>query len=372
MNDMKKLFHGRYDEQRVFITGDTGFKGAWLAFWLQQLGAEVLGAALPPLYEKGPFVALNELTRHVDLDVRDATRVHDAINEFQPGVIFHLAAQALVRESYQTPRETAETNIMGTVNILEAVRKQAHPCAVVIVTSDKCYENNGQNFGYRENDPMGGHDVYSASKGCTELITAAYRRSFFADDEIGIHIATARAGNVMGPGDWAEHRIIPDMVRALSHGRTLVVRHPGAVRAWQHVLEPLSGYLWLGTMLGNDRQTGYDHAWNFGPWPQATCTVEKVVNRFIQAWGSGHWETESRKCPLHEAGFLTLDIGQAVRELHWKPVWSFDKTVRYTADGYRDWVNCGSPIEYQRIMQREIQRYVNDARHVEVQWANTP
>ncbi|MGD9874746.1 MAG: CDP-glucose 4,6-dehydratase [Kiritimatiellia bacterium] len=354
-------FSSSYKGKRVLVTGDTGFKGSWLAFWLQSMGAQVSGYALPPEYEQGPFVGggLKELIRHTDGDVRDYERFARAVSEAAPDVIFHLAAQPLVVESYNTPRETMDTNIMGTVNLLESVRRAGKPCAVVVVTSDKCYENRETERGYIEADPMGGHDVYSASKGCAELVVSAYRRSFFTKSEI--HAATARAGNVIGPGDWAANRIVPDCIRSLAAGEPIRVRNPQSVRPWQHVLEPLSGYLLLGSLLLKDNVCA--DAWNFGPEAEAARTVGDLVDRVIACWGSGSRVFPGISNAVHEAGLLTLNIDKAMTRLKWRPVWNFDQTVAHTVTGYRDMMKCaGGATAVRAMMAREIAAYEDDQR----------
>jgi CDP-glucose 4,6-dehydratase len=310
-----------YRTRRVFVTGHTGFKGAWLAQWLGTLGADVTGYALDPPTTPSLFdaIELGNRLRHVVADVRDSDRLVAEVQAAQPSVIFHLAARALVRRAYEEPRETFETNVMGTVNVLEAARACPSVRAVVIVTSDKSYENLETGRAFRESDPMGGRDPYGASKGCAELVTAAYRESFFAD---GAAVASVRAGNVIGGGDWAPDRIIPDSVRALAAGEPIVVRNPDAVRPWQHVLEPLAGYLWLAALMLRDGPR-YDGAWNFGPTDEAgDHPVRWVVERFFGEWGSGSWTTPGGTGPKpHEAHRLSLDSAKAREQLGWSPVW---------------------------------------------------
>ncbi len=294
---LAETFAGR----SVFLTGHTGFKGSWLAIWLDRLGARVSGYALSPPTEPNNFLASNVgdlLAGNYVADVRNADSLTRAIADARPDAIFHLAAKALVQESYLQPRETFEVNIMGAVGVLDAVRSIGRPCAVVVVSSDKCYENREHVWGYREIDPMGGYDPYSASKGAVEIVTAAYRRSFFPPDRLaghGIKVATARAGNVIGGGDWAKDRIIPDVVRHLQAGEAVPVRNPAAVRPWQHVLEPLSGYLTLAArMLGSDDPRWCD-AWNFGPLPGDEMPVGRLVDSFVAAWGAGPLERHERR-----------------------------------------------------------------------------
>jgi len=325
----------------VFLTGHTGFKGSWLSIWLHQMGAKVSGYALAPESNPSNFQVSGVqklLARHYEADLRDMPALRQAIVESQPDVIFHLGAQALVRPSYQTPRETFETNVMGTCNVLECVRERARPCTVIIVTSDKCYENREQLWGYRECDAMGGHDPYSASKGTAELVVASYRRSFFPaakSAEHQIKVASARAGNVIGGGDWARDRIVPDIVQSITAGKPIAVRSPRSVRPWQHVLEPLSGYLTLAARLLNDDNPALCDGWNFGPNVEGNACVKDLVETFLETWGSGTWEDKSDPNQLHEAHLLRLSIEKAVMQLGWRPVWAFRETIRQTAAWYR-------------------------------------
>jgi len=304
-----------YDRKRVLVTGHTGFKGSWLSLWLTIMGAKVLGYALEPNTDPNLFNVLNlqKDIDHVIGDVRDFEKLREVITEFKPEIVFHVAAQPLVRFSYREPRLTYETNVMGTVNLLEAVRQTKSVRAVVNVTSDKCYENKEWVWGYREIDPMGGYDPYSSSKGCSELITAAYRNSYFKNTETAI--ASARAGNVIGGGDWAEDRLIPDIVRSLSQGKQIIIRNPKATRPWQHVLEPLSGYLLLGKLLYEKGQE-FAEAWNFGPTDSSVMTVEEIVKKSIEIWGSGSYVIDSSEQP-HEANLLKLDVSKAEWKLGW-------------------------------------------------------
>ena len=286
------MFEEFYSGKRVLVTGHTGFKGSWLTLWLTIMGAKVLGYALEPNTDPSLFNVLNlqKDIDHVIGDIRDFEKLREVITEFKPEIVFHLAAQPLVRLSYREPRLTYETNVMGTVNLLEAIRQTKSVRAVVNVTSDKCYENKEWVWGYREIDPMGGYDPYSSSKGCSELITAAYRNSYFKNTEAAV--ASARAGNVIGGGDWAEDRLIPDIVRSLSQGKQIIIRNPKATRPWQHVLEPLSGYLLLGKLLYEKGQE-FAEAWNFGPSDSSVMTVEEIVKKSIEIWGSGSYIVDS-------------------------------------------------------------------------------
>ncbi len=318
--------------KRVFLTGHTGFKGSWMALWLRQLGAEVTGYALEPptnpsLYE---LARVGEGLRSIIRDVRDDAGVEAAVREARPEIVFHMAAQSLVRRSYADPLGTYATNVLGTANVLEAIRQVGGVRVAVVVTSDKCYQNDELGRAFVEDDPMGGHDPYSSSKGCAELVAAAYRASFLAKQ--GTAVATARAGNVIGGGDFAEDRLIPDMVRAISEGKPARIRNPHAVRPWQHVLEPLSGYLLLAERMWHDPK--FAQSWNFGP-DDADCRpVADVLQGFIQLWGEGaSWQADAGAYP-HEAGFLKLDCSKA-RQLGWEPRWDLETALRTTVRWYQ-------------------------------------
>lgn len=320
--------------KRVLVTGHTGFKGAWLAAWLARSGASVTGVALAPETSPNLFDLLG-LARSVDSrlrDIRDLEAIQGIFRAVKPEVVFHMAAQALVRRSYADPIGTYATNLMGTVHVLEAARATDAVRAVVNVTSDKCYENLETQHAYRETDAMGGHDPYSSSKGAAELITSAYRRSFFARE--GKLLASARAGNVIGGGDWSEDRLIPDCVRAFSAGKPVVIRNPLAVRPWQHVLEPLSGYLALAERLASG-DAAYAEGWNFGPGESDSAPVERVVNDVVRLWGGGaRWE-QDRTAQPHEAHLLRLDAGKAREKLGWKPRLALGEALAWTVDWYR-------------------------------------
>jgi CDP-glucose 4,6-dehydratase len=339
MKDVTPAFAGR----SVFLTGHTGFKGSWLALWLHRLGARLSGYALTPPTEPNLFdlARIRQLVaNHHQTDLRDFLRLRGAVDAAQPDFVFHLAAQALVRESYAQPRDTFEVNTLGTVNLLEALRLSGRPCVVVVVTSDKCYENRGAPEPYAETDRMGGHDPYSASKGAAELVVAAYRRSFFPPEKLaehGVKLASVRAGNVIGGGDWAKDRIVADIARALAAGEAIPVRNPGAVRPWQHVLEPLSGYLSLAAKMASSDDPRWCGAWNLGPEPDAHITVRELVERFIAAWGGGEWRDVSDPRQPHEAAVLRLSIRKARVELGWRPRWDNDEAIRRTAAWYRDY-----------------------------------
>lgn len=346
-----------YRGKRVLVTGHTGFKGSWLSLWLYELGAEVTGIALPPQSSPNHWDLLGLPIAEHRLDIRDFGALARAFDEVQPEVIFHLAAQPLVRRSYRLPLETWSTNVMGTANVFEACRQSNSVRAIVAVTTDKCYENVEWPWGYRENDRLGGHDPYSASKAGSELVAASYRRAFFNSDSAPL-LATARAGNVIGGGDWSEDRLIPDLVRATSQGRSLEVRSPHSTRPWQHVLESLSGYLQLGARLMKGDKTFAD-AWNFGPAPDGNRSVEEVLRVLNRKWETVRWHVKTLESQPHEAKLLYLDNSKARTLLEWEPVWDIDETVRRTAEWYRAW------LEHKRIISYEqLADYVADARQI--------
>ncbi len=323
-----------YRNKKVLITGDTGFKGSWLAIWLNEIGAKVFGYALPPQNNYDNFVTsrLNDKIIHQNGDIRDYKKLFNFFNEVKPDIAFHLAAQSLVLESYKNPKYTFETNILGTVNFFEAVRNSKSIKVAINVTSDKCYKNNEWVWGYRENDPMGGKDPYSASKGASEIITSSYLQSFFLSEN-SPNIASVRAGNVIGGGDWAENRIVPDFFRALNNNEPLYLRSPKATRPWQHVLEPLSGYLLLGAKLYIEGKK-YSGAWNFGPLGDYHHTVEDLIKKMIELIKRGKYTFSDSENKFHEAQLLKLDISKAIHYLHWEPTLTFEETVAFTVEGY--------------------------------------
>jgi CDP-glucose 4,6-dehydratase len=325
-----------YKNKKVLITGHTGFKGSWLAIWLKELGAEVYGYSLAPYTDMDNFVGCNLETKinHVEGDVRDGDKLKKYFQEIQPDFAFHLAAQPLVLLSYQDPVGTFETNLMGAVNFFEAVRATPSVKVAINVTTDKCYDNKEWVWGYRENDPMGGKDPYSASKGCSELITNSYWESFFKKEGT-CNIASARAGNVIGGGDWAADRIIPDFFRAVQKGIKLEIRNPFATRPWQHVLEPLSGYLNLGAALYKEGKK-HSGGWNFGPEDTANYSVQELIDKMLTYDSAGGYVIPPLEEKLHEAVLLKLDISKAVNNLKWHPVLTFDETVLFTLNGYKD------------------------------------
>lgn len=350
----KRFWQGR----RVFITGHTGFKGGWLSLWLQSLGAEVTGYALEAPTKPSLFEVANiseGMCSHIG-DVRDLDHLLRAIKEARPEVVFHMAAQPLVRRSYVNPVETYATNVMGTVHVLEAVRQTEDVRVVMNVTSDKCYENREWVWGYRESEPMGGYDPYSNSKGCAELVTSAYRCSFFNPASYknhGVALASARAGNVIGGGDWADDRLIPDFMRAILAGRPVIIRSPHAIRPWQHVLEPLSGYLLLAELLWT-RGSEFAEAWNFGPHERDAKTVEWIVGHLIQLWGKGaSWQLDDREHP-HEAHYLRLDISKARMKLGWQPRWNLETALSSIIEWYRAYL---AGVDMREAMQKQIAAY---------------
>ena len=334
LSDLPAAFAGK----RVLLTGHTGFKGSWLSLWLDRLGAEVFGLSLAPPTTPSMFEVCDVASTldHKVGDIRDYDLVRDRVAAVRPEVVLHLAAQPIVRQSYVDPLETMSSNVMGTAHVLEAVRASGLSCAVVVVSSDKCYDNRGWIWGYRENDPMGGSDPYSASKGMTELVTSSWRDSFFGPDS-GVALASARAGNVIGGGDWAADRIIPDCIRAFAEGRSVELRNPRATRPWQHVLEPLGGYLLLASRLMGDDSREYCSGWNFGPSPQDVRPVADLVAMAAKAWGgAADWIASPGPHP-HEAAVLSLNCDKAISTLDWRPTWSLETMIGHTADWFRAW-----------------------------------
>jgi len=354
--EMTNKFSDVFSGKKVLVTGHTGFKGSWLSLWLHLLGAKVIGYALPPTGDYDNYSLVNLQSKIIDIrgDIRDKEHLREVFETHQPDFVFHLAAQAIVRDSYLYPVDTVETNVMGTVNILENIRLSESVKAGLIVTSDKCYENKEQIWGYREEDMLGGHDPYSASKGCAELITASYRRSFFSCEKDGIQkpVSTARAGNVIGGGDWSVYRILPDCVRSLEKGEPIGIRNPNAVRPWQFVLEPLYGYLLLVSgMLGEPKR--FCGAWNFGPDFKSVVSVREVVEKVLQHWGTGEWVDRSDGTAPHEAGLLNLDCSKAKARLHWRPRLSLDEVLEWTLA----WYQAYQTADMYEFCCRQIEEY---------------
>ena len=332
-----------YKGKKVLITGHTGFKGSWLSIWLNKLGADVIGYALPPVNEDDNFVlsGISGKIKDITGDIRDRDHLFSVFKKEKPEIVFHLAAQALVIDGYKNPIETYETNTMGTANLLDAVRNSDTVTTAVFITTDKVYENKEWIWPYREFEQLGGYDPYSSSKGAAELIIASYRKSFFNPEKYSEHrksIASVRAGNVIGGGDWAANRIVPDCIRAIEKNQIIEVRSPKAVRPWQHVLEPLGGYLLLGAkMLAQPLK--YNEAWNYGPEAENIINVGKLVNEIINVYGQGRWKDTSNPEALHEAKFLALDINKAKHLLGWNPVLNFLETIEFTVDWYKNYKN---------------------------------
>jgi CDP-glucose 4,6-dehydratase len=348
-----------YRGKRVLVTGHTGFKGSWLSLWLSQIGADVTGFALPPATDPSMFAAakVGTVIRHVEGDVRDLRALREVWNACRPDVVFHLAAQPIVRESYRQPVETITTNVVGTTHVLELARESRGPLALVCITSDKCYENVEVPYGYREDDRLGGADVYSGSKAAAEILISSYRRSFFSQPGAPA-VASVRAGNVIGGGDWASDRLVPDAVRALAARQTIHVRNPKSVRPWQHVLEPLSGYLTVGARLQQTDAGGLSarSAWNFGPTIPNARSVADVVDGIIREWGSGRWEQPPADGGGHEATLLRLAIDRAQLLLGWGPRWDFDETMKRTVEWYREYYKGGDVLA---CAARQIADYTN-------------
>lgn len=360
-----------YKQKKVLITGHTGFKGSWLSFWLSMMGANICGYALEPSTEPNLFnlLELNTKINNNIGDVRDFNRLENVIKDFKPEIIFHMAAQPLVRESYKNPAYTYETNVMGTVNILEIARKTESVKSIINITTDKCYHNNEWIYGYRENDELGGYDPYSSSKACAELVSESYRNSFFNPTEYGkthkISLSTVRAGNVIGGGDWAKDRLVPDCIKAIVNNEEIIIRSPKATRPWQHVLEPLSGYLWLGVLMGQDGKK-FAQAWNFGPEDKDIWEVESVVNGLIKNFGKGSYKVENKKQP-HEASLLKLDISKVKFYLDWKPVYHVNESIQETANWYKAYYSGEKDLI--ELTKNQINSYVDQARETKTQWS---
>ncbi len=369
MSASAALFGNAFKGKRVLVTGHTGFKGSWLSMWLLELGAEVLGYSvdIPTTPSNFKVSGIEKKLRHYEGDVRDEAALTRAFDAFSPEIVFHLAAQAITRRSYDMPRETFFTNLGGTVTMLDCIRKSPSVKAAVMVTSDKCYHNVEWVWGYRENDRLGGDDPYSASKACAEIAAHAYMKSFFSK-RAPARIATARAGNVIGGGDWAADRIVPDCVRAFSKKERLKIRSPRATRPWQHVLEPLSGYLWLAANLFMKNEDVACESYNFGPLSEVNRSVEELISAFSRRWGKGKWSVEKMKDnSKKESTLLKLNCDKSLRDLRWHAVLSFEDTVKMTADWYASYYS-----DYKNMYGftvRQIQSYVKRAAAYGLPWA---
>ena len=357
---MIDIFNSFYKGKKVLVTGHTGFKGSWLSIWLHELGAEVVGVGLEPYSEKDNFVLSgigNKIKADIRADIRDGEKMKEIFKQYQPEVVFHLAAQPLVRLSYEIPVDTYQTNVMGTINIMEAIRATESVKVGVMITTDKCYDNKEQMRGYKEDDPFGGYDPYSSSKGACEIAIQSWRRSFFNPEDYGkkhhVSLASVRAGNVIGGGDWAKDRIIPDCIRALEAGKPIEIRSPKAVRPWEHVLEPLSGYMLLAQKMW-EHPTEYCEGWNFGPEQESVLTVWEVATAMIRNFGYGELKDVSDPNALHEANLLMLDITKAKARLGWKPRLDARQTAILTSDWYKRYKN----ENVYSICVDEIKKYI--------------
>lgn len=357
---MKDIFNSFYRGKRILITGHTGFKGSWLSIWLHELGAEVVGVALDPFSAKDNYVLSgigNKIHADLRADIRDANALKEIFLKYRPEIVFHLAAQPLVRLSYEKPVETYETNVMGTINVMEAIRVTDSVKVAVMITTDKCYENKEQIWGYRENEPMGGYDPYSSSKGAAEIAIASWRRSFFNPKDYAKHgksIASVRAGNVIGGGDWAIDRIIPDCIRALETGKAIEIRNPKAIRPWQHVLEPLCGYMVLAKKMWKEPEK-YCEGWNFGPRAESICTVWDIASEVVKDYGTGELSDVSNPEALHEASLLMLDISKAKFKLGWEPRMNIKECVEMTVSWYKRYRD----EDVYGLCAEQIEKYVN-------------
>lgn len=355
---MHSLF---WQGKRVLITGHTGFKGSWLTLLLNRLGAIACGYSLSPPTDPNLFEELglsSIIESHIG-DIRDYAHLFQTVNDFKPEIIIHMAAQPLVRRSYQDPIETYSTNVMGTVNLYEIIRQVGSVRAVVNITTDKCYQNNEWVWGYREGDRLGGHDPYSNSKACAELVTSSFRESFFNKENYPEHrcaIASVRAGNVIGGGDWAQDRLIPDILKSFQNNLMVEIRNPNSIRPWQHVLEPLSGYLIVAEKLFTQGMV-FAEAWNFGPNDEDARTVEYIVGTMSNIWGDSKWQLSQSEHP-HEANYLKLDCSKAKSQLNWKPVWSLDKTLSKIVNWHRAWINNEDMLAY---TLNEIEEYIDNS-----------
>jgi len=366
----------KFKNKTVLVTGHAGFMGTWLSLWLHALGAQVIGYSIEQPNDHSIFNAIsleNKIT-HVNGDVNDFSKINNCFRTYNPEFIFHLAAQPLVQESYIKPVETFQTNIMGTANLLESIRNSQSVTSCIVVTSDKCYENREIDYAYKENDPLGGYDPYSASKGAAELVTASYRNSFFNSHGIDKHkvsISSVRAGNIIGGGDWAKHRIVPDCIRSLIKKQKIPVRNPNAIRPWQYVLEPIFGMLLLMSKMTKEPEK-FAQAWNFGPnISKNKVTVKELVSKIISEWGEGEWYDASKETSNlpHEANFLMLDSNKAKKLLGWLPVYTITETIVETSAWHREYVNKNSNMYEFSVNQ--INKYIQKAKHMNISWAHS-
>jgi CDP-glucose 4,6-dehydratase len=365
---MKTKLEEIYKNKKVLITGNTGFKGSWLSIWLLSLGADVYGISDTIPTEPSHYVTagLESKIQYSEIDIRNFQLLNIEIHKIKPDFVFHLAAQPLVRKSYQSPLETIEVNVMGTANLLESLKDADWKCHAVMITSDKCYDNQEWTWGYRETDPVGGKDPYSASKGAAELVIKTYAHSYFEDSKHPVKVAVGRAGNVIGGGDWALDRIIPDCVKAWSHSKSVEIRNPHATRPWQHVLEPLSGYLVLGEFLSQDPNLNAE-AFNFGPPGDQNHTVGELIEEMQKTWDQVLWDKTEESNPVYESGLLKLCCDKAVHHLSWKPVMHFEETVFFTSSWYQNYYK--GTIDVFSYSQQQISEYTKLANQRKIQWA---
>lgn len=362
---MENLFSGIYKNKTVLVTGHTGFKGSWLVYWLEQMGAKVIGYALEAPTVPNHLDLLNLNIISIEGDIKDEKKLDEVFKKYTPDIVFHLAAQALVRASYENPVETYETNVIGTLKVFEACRRYGVK-AIVNITSDKAYENREWIWGYRENDPMGGYDPYSSSKGCADILASSYRNSYFNVKDYGIKhhtlLATCRAGNVIGGGDWAKDRLITDIMLCVSKDKKVTIRNPYATRPWQHVLEPLSGYLHVGQKL-LEGKVEFGEAWNFGPSDEGSITVEEVVKNVKKHWGKIEYEINCDPNQPHEAKLLKLDCSKAHIKLKWKDVWNSKTTFEKTINWYKTFYE-----EHKILTRKDLDSYIDDAKIQRLEW----
>lgn len=365
MMDLRDVLKA-YKDKKVMITGHTGFKGSWFSLWLAKANANVYGYSMPPPGNPAMFdmLQLRDILQHQVADIRDFTQLSKSIFRIRPDVIFHFAAQSLVGQGYASPLETIEVNTLGTAHVMEAVRQAGIPCAIVIVTSDKSYRNREWNFGYRENDELGGDDPYSASKGAAEIMVNCWRKSFFDPARVtehGVRLASVRAGNVIGGGDYAVDRIIPDCIRYLTSRESIVVRNPNHTRPWQHVLEPLAGYLKLGALLlQHPRKAEYCEAFNFGPNVNSNRNVKELVEEVIECWGEGSWYQLKNERANHETNLLNVSSEKAYHRLGWSPKWDFKETISTTIDWYKRAQSLDDPRQLVDLTLGQINKYEDE------------
>jgi CDP-glucose 4,6-dehydratase len=364
--NFKDTLSAAFRGKTVLITGHTGFKGGWLALWLHTLGAKIIGYSLDPPTDPSFFqeTGLKNLITDIRADILQKKKLDVVLEKFRPDFVFHLAAQPLVRDSYKSPLETFNINVMGTVNILDAIRVSRYPTTCVCITSDKCYENREWVYAYRENDSLGGYDPYSASKGAAEIAIASYRKSFFNPELHGpiSAVSSARAGNIIGGGDWAANRIVPDCIRSLAKDKTIKIRNPDAIRPWQFMLDPLSGYLLLAARM-KENPILYSDAWNFGPNYSNNITVQKIAEMVIREWGTGSWEIASPdENSVHEAGYLKLDIAKAMTKLEWRPVYGIDTAMQKTVEWYKQY--CSGNKDMMTFSLEQIREFTNQAEKI--------